>query len=54
MAAVEQELIMEGLPESEVLNICEVHDKVLDGWLDVSVGRKTIDGLFEHFKAEFV
>jgi uncharacterized protein len=33
---VEQELIMEGLPESEVLKLCDVHGEVLDGHIDQS------------------
>jgi DUF438 domain-containing protein len=33
---VEQELISEGLPESEVLRLCDVHGEVLDGHIDVS------------------
>ncbi|NMC38730.1 MAG: DUF438 domain-containing protein [Bacteroidales bacterium] len=31
---VEQELIGEGLPESEVLKLCDVHGEVLDGHID--------------------
>ncbi len=31
---VEQELIAEGLPESEVLKLCDVHGEVLDGHID--------------------
>lgn len=38
---VEQELIMEGLPESEVLKLCDVHGEVLEGHVDVS-GAKAI------------
>src|SRR5512139_4254598 len=38
---VEQELIGEGLPESEVLKLCDVHGEVLDGHIDQS-GAKTI------------
>lgn len=33
---VEQELIMEGLPESEVLKLCDIHGEVLDGHIDQS------------------
>jgi hypothetical protein len=38
---VEQELIQEGLPESEVLRLCDVHGEVLDGHIDQS-GAQTI------------
>jgi uncharacterized protein len=38
---VEQELIGEGLPESEVLKLCDVHGEVLDGHIDQS-GAKVI------------
>lgn len=38
---VEQELISEGLPETEVLKLCDVHGEVLDGHVDQS-GAKTI------------
>jgi DUF438 domain-containing protein len=38
---VEQELISEGLPESEVLKLCDVHGEVLEGHVDVS-GAKAI------------
>ncbi len=38
---VEQELIREGLPESEVLRLCDVHGEVLDGHIDQS-GAKAI------------
>jgi len=33
---VEQELIEEGLPEEEVLRLCDVHSEVLDGHVDLS------------------
>jgi hypothetical protein len=33
---VEQELIMEGLPEEEVLQFCDIHTAVLDGHIDQS------------------
>jgi len=36
---VEQELIREGLPESEVLRLCDVHGEVLEGNVDVSGAR---------------
>jgi DUF438 domain-containing protein len=38
---VEQELIAEGLPEAEVLKLCDVHGEVLDGHIDQS-GAKII------------
>jgi uncharacterized protein len=38
---VEQELIKEGLPETEVLKLCDVHGEVLDGHIDQS-GAKAI------------
>jgi len=33
---VEQELILEGLPEEEVLKFCDIHTAVLDGNIDTS------------------
>lgn len=33
---VEQELIMEGLPEEEILNLCDAHSAVLEGRVDLS------------------
>jgi uncharacterized protein len=38
---VEQELISEGLPETEVLRLCDVHGEVLDGHIDLS-GAQTV------------
>jgi DUF438 domain-containing protein len=38
---VEQELISEGLPESEVLRLCDIHGEVLEGHVDQS-GAKQI------------
>lgn len=38
---VEQELIAEGLPEEEILRLCDIHTAVLDGSIDVS-GAKTV------------
>ena len=38
---VEQELISEGLPESEVLKLCDIHGEVLEGLVDQS-GSKVI------------
>lgn len=34
VAEVEQELIEEGLPESEILALCDIHTQVLDGHID--------------------
>ncbi len=34
---VEQELIAEGLPESEVLRLCDIHASVLEGKIDLSM-----------------
>lgn len=36
---VEQELIAEGLPEEEILRLCDIHTAVLDGRIDVSVAK---------------
>ncbi|MEW5909214.1 MAG: DUF438 domain-containing protein [Thermodesulfobacteriota bacterium] len=41
---VEQELISEGLPESEVLKLCDAHSKVLQGRVDLSGLKKIPDG----------
>ena len=41
---VEQELIREGLPESEVLKLCDVHGAVLEGNVDVSAAREIPEG----------
>ena len=38
---VEQELINEGLPEQEVLKLCDVHGAVLHGHIDLS-DRKSV------------
>ena len=38
---VEQELINEGLPETEVLKLCDIHGDVLEGHIDLS-GAQTI------------
>lgn len=38
---VEQELIQEGLPEEEVLRLCDVHGEVLDGHIDTE-GSQTV------------
>jgi DUF438 domain-containing protein len=37
---VEQELISEGLPESEVLKLCDIHGEVLEGHVDLSGAKK--------------
>jgi len=36
---VEQELIEEGLPEEEVLKLCDIHSSVLDGNVDLSASK---------------
>ncbi len=36
---VEQELISEGLPEEEVLRLCDIHAMVLDGNIDTSAAK---------------
>lgn len=36
---VEQELIAEGLPEEEVLRLCDIHTMVLDGSIDTSAAK---------------
>jgi DUF438 domain-containing protein len=41
---VEQELISEGLPETEVLKLCDVHGEVLDGHIDQSGARAVPEG----------
>jgi len=41
---VEQELISEGLPESEVLKLCDAHSAVLQGSVDLSASKKFPDG----------
>ena len=41
---VEQELIQEGLPEKEVLRLCDVHGEVLEGQIDLSSARQVPDG----------
>src|SRR4030043_2021097 len=41
---VDQELISEGLPESEVLKLCDVHSAVLEGKIDLSSSKKVPDG----------
>ncbi len=41
---VEQELIQEGLPEQEVLKLCDVHGEVLEGHIDLSAAQEIPDG----------
>ncbi|MCF8303875.1 MAG: DUF438 domain-containing protein [Bacteroidales bacterium] len=41
---VEQELIQEGLPESEVLKLCDVHGSVLEGNVDLSTAKDIPEG----------
>jgi DUF438 domain-containing protein len=41
---VEQELIAEGLPEEEVLKLCDAHSAVLQGNIDLSGSQKIPDG----------
>lgn len=41
---VEQELISEGLPEEEVLKLCDVHASVLRGHVDLTGTREVPDG----------
>ncbi len=41
---VEQELINEGLPESEVLKLCDIHREVLEGHVDQTGTREVPEG----------
>lgn len=41
---VEQELISEGLPEQEILNLCDAHSSVLNGNIDLSTSKQIPDG----------
>jgi DUF438 domain-containing protein len=41
---VEQELISEGLPEDEVLRLCDAHSAVLEGNVDLSAAKKIPEG----------
>ena len=41
---VEQELIREGLPESEVLKLCDIHGEVLEGHIDQSGAKEIPEG----------
>ena len=41
---VEQELLAEGLPQEEVLKLCDVHSAVLEGNVDLSAARSIPEG----------
>jgi len=41
---VEQELIEEGLPQEEVLKLCDIHSAVLQGNVDLSAAADIPDG----------
>lgn len=41
---VEQELMQEGLPESEVLKLCDIHGSVLEGNVDLSGAKEIPEG----------
>ncbi|MFV0346727.1 MAG: DUF438 domain-containing protein [Bacteroidales bacterium] len=41
---VEQELIAEGLPETEILRLCDIHGAVLDGHVDTSGAKDIPEG----------
>jgi len=41
---VEQELISEGLPETEVLKLCDVHGEVLEGNVDLTGAKEVPEG----------
>jgi len=41
---VEQELIKEGLPEQEVLKLCDIHGEVLEGNIDLSAAKSIPEG----------
>lgn len=41
---VEQELIAEGLPEEEILDLCDAHSSVLEGRVDLSALKPIADG----------
>ncbi len=53
---VEQELINEGLPESEVLKLCDIHGSVLEGNVDLSAAKEIPEGhpvdVFKHENIE--
>ncbi|HDP98009.1 MAG TPA: DUF438 domain-containing protein [bacterium] len=53
VVAVEQELIAEGLPQEEVLKLCDIHTAALDGAIDLSGARTAPAGHPVHtFKEE--
>ena len=41
---VEQELISEGLPEEEILDLCDAHSAVLEGRVDLSALKPVAEG----------
>lgn len=41
---IEQELIEEGLPEEEILDLCDAHSAVLEGRIDLSALKPVADG----------
>ncbi len=41
---VEQELIQEGLPETEILKLCDIHGEVLHGHIDISSAQTIPEG----------
>jgi len=41
---IEQELISEGLPEEEILRLCDSHSAVMQGNVDLSNAKETADG----------
>ena len=44
MVEVEQELIAEGLPEEEILDLCDAHSAVLEGRVDLSALKPVVEG----------
>jgi DUF438 domain-containing protein len=53
---VEQELMQEGLPQEEVLKLCDIHGSVLEGNVDLSAAKAIPEGhpvdVFKHENAE--
>lgn len=41
---VEQELLLEGLPQEELLKLCDIHSAVLEGNIDLSASKSIPDG----------
>jgi DUF438 domain-containing protein len=41
---VEQELLEEGLPQEEILKLCDVHSAVLEGNVDLSTSKAIPEG----------